>query len=198
MTHGHGHGAGPLTPVEEHLAQILGTVSPLAPTRLALADVHGLVLAEDVSAVAALPSFDNSGMDGYAVRVEDVAAATEENPVTLPVTGEIAAGDTGAYALAPGTSIRIMTGAMLPHGTEAVVPVELTDAGTARVTIYGRAGAGHALRLAGLQGRNRAVEADRLRPRVARRRARLPGAAARTRHAGHRCERGDVALLLPA
>jgi Molybdopterin biosynthesis enzyme len=51
------------------------------------------VLAEDVSAVSALPSFDNSGMDGYAVRVEDVAAATEEKPVTLPVTAEVAAGD---------------------------------------------------------------------------------------------------------
>ena len=64
-------------------------------------------------------------MDGYAVRVEDVAAATAENPVVLPVVAEVAAGDTGAYALPPDTAIRIMTGAMLPHGTEAVVPVEL-------------------------------------------------------------------------
>ncbi|MGH3125699.1 MAG: molybdopterin molybdotransferase MoeA, partial [Streptosporangiaceae bacterium] len=63
-------------------------------------------------------------------RVDDVAAATQENPVTLPVVAEVAAGDTGAYALQPGTSIRIMTGAMLPHGTEAVVPVEWTDGGT--------------------------------------------------------------------
>ena len=100
--HGHGHGDGALTPVEEHLAEILATISPLAPTELSLGDVHGLVLAEDVSTAGPLPSFDNSGMDGYAVRVEDVAAATEENPVTLPVTAEIAAGDTGAYALQPG------------------------------------------------------------------------------------------------
>ena len=100
--HGHGHGDGPLTPVEEHLAEILATISPLAPTELSLGDVHGLVLAEDVSTAGPLPSFDNSAMDGYAVRVEDVAAATEENPVTLPVTAEIAAGDTGAYALQPG------------------------------------------------------------------------------------------------
>jgi molybdopterin molybdotransferase len=147
--HGHGHGHGPLTPVEEHLAQILATVSPLAPTRLSLGDVHGLVLAEDVSASSALPSFDNSGMDGYAVRVEDVAAATEEEPVTLPVTGEIAAGDTGAYALQPGTAIKIMTGAMLPHGAEAVVPVEWTDGGSARVSIRAGAEYGNAVRLAG-------------------------------------------------
>ena len=95
MTHGHGHGHGhggePLTPVEEHLAEILGTITPLTPTELGLGDVHGLVLAEDVSTVSPLPPFDNSGMDGYAVRVEDVTAATEEKPVTLPVTAEVAA-----------------------------------------------------------------------------------------------------------
>jgi molybdopterin molybdotransferase len=147
--HGHGHGGGALTPVEEHLAEILATVRPLAPTELSLGDVGGLVLAEDVSTAGPLPSFDNSGMDGYAVRVEDVAAATEENPVTLPVTAEIAAGDTGAYALQPGTAIKIMTGAMLPHGAEAVVPVEWTDGGSARVTIKAGADYGNAVRLAG-------------------------------------------------
>jgi molybdopterin molybdotransferase len=147
--HGHGHGGGALTPVEEHLAEILATVRPLAPTELSLGDVGGLVLAEDVSTAGPLPSFDNSGMDGYAVRVEDVAAATEENPVTLPVTAEIAAGDTGAYALQPGTAIKIMTGAMLPHGAEAVVPVEWTDGGSARVAIRAGADYGSAVRLAG-------------------------------------------------
>ena len=78
MTHGHGHGHGgePLTPVEDHLAEILGTITPLAPAEAGLGDVGGLVLAEDVSAASPLPSFDNSGMDGYAVRVADVAAAT--------------------------------------------------------------------------------------------------------------------------
>jgi len=138
-----------LVSVEAHLADILGTIVPLAPTELSVGDVHGLVLAEDVAAASPLPSFDNSAMDGYAVRVEDVAAATEENPVTLPVTAEVAAGDTGAYALQPGTSIKIMTGAMLPHGTEAIVPVEWTDGGRARVTIRARADYGHAVRLAG-------------------------------------------------
>jgi len=141
--------SGELTPVEEHLAEILATITPLTPTELGLDDIGGLVLAEDVSAVSALPSFDNSGMDGYAVRVEDVAAATEEKPVTLPVTAEVAAGDTGAYALQPGTAIKIMTGAMLPHGAEAVVPVEWTDGGSARVSIRAGAAYGNAVRLAG-------------------------------------------------
>ena len=141
--------SGELTPVEEHLAEILATITPLTPTELGLNDIGGLVLAEDVSAVSALPSFDNSGMDGYAVRVEDVAAATEEKPVTLPVTAEVAAGDTGAYALQPGTAIKIMTGAMLPHGAEAVVPVEWTDGGSARVSIRASAEYGNAIRLAG-------------------------------------------------
>ena len=146
MTHGHGRGHGhgdePLTSVEDHLAEILDTITPLAPAELGLGDAGGLVLAEDVSAASSLPSFDNSGMDGYAVRVEDIAAATEQDPVTLPVAAEVAAGDTGAYALQPGTSIKIRTGAMLPHGTEAIVPVEWTDGGRARVRIRAWAGPG--------------------------------------------------------
>jgi molybdopterin molybdotransferase len=141
--------SGELTPVDQHLAEILATITPLPPTELGLNDIGGLVLAEDVSAASALPSFDNSGMDGYAVRVEDVTAATEEKPVTLPVTAEVAAGDTGAYALQPGTAIKIMTGAMLPHGAEAVVPVEWTDGGSARVSIRASAEYGNAIRLAG-------------------------------------------------
>jgi molybdopterin molybdotransferase len=151
VTHGHGHGHGDeaLTSIEDHLAEILGTITPLAPAELGLGDAGGLVLAEDVSAATPLPSFDNSGMDGYAVRVEDIAAATGEDPVTLPVTAEVAAGDTGAYALQPGTAVKIMTGAMMPHGAEAVVPVEWTDGGHARVRIRAGAEYGHAVRLAG-------------------------------------------------
>ena len=138
-----------LTSVEAHLADILRTILPLAPTELSLTDAHGLVLAEDVAASTALPSFDNSAMDGYAVRVSDVASASDDSPVTLPVVGEVAAGDTGAYSLPGGTAIRIMTGAMLPYGTEAVVPVEWTDGGAARVTIRAQAEPGNAMRLAG-------------------------------------------------
>jgi molybdopterin molybdotransferase len=153
--------------VETHLADILGTVRPLPPTELSLTDAHGLVLAEDVAASTDLPSFDNSAMDGYAVRLEDVADAGEDYPVTLPVVGEVAAGDTGAYALQPGTAIRIMTGAMVPHGTEAVIPVEWTDGGTARVTVRIRPEPGNAIRLAGGDARAGEVlvgAGTRLRP----------------------------------
>ena len=158
---------GSLTSVEEHLADILATIRPLVATELSLGDAHGLVLAEDVAAASPLPSFDNSAMDGYAVRVEDVAAASEENPVTLPVVAEVAAGDTGAYALTPGTSIRIMTGAMLPHGTEAVVPVEWTDGGRARVAIRAKVDFGASVRLAGgdaKAGEVLVTKGTRLRP----------------------------------
>jgi len=138
-----------LISVEAHLADILSTIRPLAPIEVGLTDAHGLVLAQDVATSGPLPSFDNSAMDGYAVRVSDVASASDDSPVTLPVVGEVAAGDTGAYSLPGGTAIRIMTGAMLPYGTEAVVPVEWTDGGAARVTIRVKAEPGNAMRLAG-------------------------------------------------
>jgi len=156
-----------LTSVEEHLAGILATIRPLVPTELGINDAYGLVLAEDVAAASPLPSFDNSAMDGYAVRAADVAAASREHPVTLPVVAEVAAGDTGAYALQPGTSIRIMTGAMLPHGTEAVVPVEWTDGGQSRVAIRAPADFGHSVRLAGgdaKAGEVLVTKGTRLRP----------------------------------
>jgi molybdopterin molybdotransferase len=156
-----------LISVEAHLADILATIRPLAPIEVGLTDALGLVLAEDVAASHPLPSFDNSAMDGYAVRVSDVAPASDDNPVTLPVVGEVAAGDTGAYSLPEGTAIRIMTGAMLPYGTEAVVPVEWTDGGAARVTIRAKAEHGNAMRLAGGDARAGEVlisEGTRLRP----------------------------------
>jgi molybdopterin molybdotransferase len=166
-THTHLVEGESLTSVEEHLAGILATIRPLVPTELGINDAYGLVLAEDVAAASPLPSFDNSAMDGYAVRVADVAAASRENPVTLPVVAEVAAGDTGAYALQPGTSIRIMTGAMLPHGTEAVVPVEWTDGGQSRVAIRAPADFGHSVRLAGgdaKAGEVLVTKGTRLRP----------------------------------
>jgi len=138
-----------LTSVEAHLAEILAGIRPLPPTELSLPEAEGLVLAQDVTATQPLPSFDNSAMDGYAVLAQDVAAASEQAPVTLPVVAEIAAGDTGAYAINPGTAIRIMTGAMLPRGAELVIPVEWTDAGTSRVSIHTKASPGHAVRRAG-------------------------------------------------
>ena len=156
MTHAHQHGgtarghdpAG-LVPVDEHLADVTGMIRPLAPVKLALAEAEGCVLAADVTAGYPLPSFDNSAMDGYAVRAADVAGATERSPVTLPVTGQVTAGDTGAYELVRGASVRVMTGAQLPAGADAVVPVEWTDDGDTKVAIRQAARSGHAVRLAG-------------------------------------------------
>ncbi|MGH8888291.1 MAG: molybdotransferase-like divisome protein Glp [Acidothermaceae bacterium] len=121
--------------VDEHLAAVLGQLSPLPDLEVTLLDAHGCVLAEDVVAPRSLPWFDNSSMDGYAVRFDDVATATEENPVVLPVIGDIAAGSGGAYAVNDGLTARIMTGAPIPAGADAVVPVEWTDGGIARVQI---------------------------------------------------------------
>ena len=135
--------------VEEYQAAILAAITPLAPVSLELAAAEGCVLAEDVKAAVALPSFDNSSMDGYAVRAADVAGAAEDSPAIFRVTGEIAAGDIGTHRLAPGTAMRIMTGARLPAGADAVVPVEWTDDGDAQVAIYRPAEHGNAVRYAG-------------------------------------------------
>ncbi|WP_311765169.1 molybdopterin molybdotransferase MoeA [Streptomyces zingiberis] len=116
--------------VDEHLADILRQVSPLEPLELQLLDAQGCVLTEDVTAAVALPPFDNSSMDGYAVRAEDVEGASAESPRTLTVIGDIAAGSGGLPTVGPGTAARIMTGAPLPPGADAVVPVEWTDGGT--------------------------------------------------------------------
>ena len=135
--------------VEEHLADVLALVSPLPPLDLQLLDAHGRTLLEDVVAPHDLPGFDNSAMDGYAVRLTDVAAAGEDTPVTMPVTGDIAAGSRSAYALGPGFTARIMTGAPMPRHADAVVPVEWTDGGVARVEIRRAPSLGEHIRRAG-------------------------------------------------
>ena len=135
--------------VDAYLAEILAAIRPLAPRELSLEDADGGVLAEDITAQWPLPPFDNSGMDGYAVRAADTAAATADAPVTLPVAGEVAAGDTREHQLAPGSCLRIMTGALLPAGADAVVPVELTDGGTTQVAIGAAVTAGDSVRRAG-------------------------------------------------
>jgi molybdopterin molybdotransferase len=135
--------------VDSYLAEVLAAIRPLPPRELGLEDADGAVLAGDVTAAWPLPPFDNSAMDGYAVRAADVAAAAPERPVTLPVRGEVAAGDTARHDVAPGTCMRIMTGALLPPGADAVVPVEWTDAGTGQVVISHAAEPGNAIRRAG-------------------------------------------------
>jgi molybdopterin molybdotransferase len=159
--------AGSLYSVEAYQAAILSVLAPLAPTSLELAAAEGCVLAEDVTAAVSLPPFDNSSMDGYAVHAADVAGAALDAPATLPVTGEIAAGDIGAHRLVPGTAIRIMTGARLPAGADAVVPVEWTDGGSARVEIHRPAEPGSAIRYVGgdaTEGETLLTAGTRLRP----------------------------------
>jgi molybdopterin molybdotransferase len=121
--------------VEQHLNRILGTVRRLPGIDIGLLDAHGCVLAADVASDVDLPGFPNSAMDGYVVRAADVAGASEDTPAHLPVVGDIAAGNTKALSLAPGQSMRIMTGAPVPRGADAVVMVELTDGGLAKVAI---------------------------------------------------------------
>lgn len=116
---------------------------------VALADAQGLVLADDVVASLALPVFDNSAMDGYAVRAEDVAGATPEHPVVLEVAEDIPAGRVDELTLQPNTAHRIMTGAPMPAGATAVVPVEDTDGGVEAVTIRAPRPAGAHIRRAG-------------------------------------------------
>ncbi|WP_330349335.1 molybdotransferase-like divisome protein Glp [Streptomyces sp. NBC_00582] len=116
--------------VDEHLEDILATVRPLEPIELQLPDAQGCVLVDDVTVAVSLPPFDNSSMDGYAVRVADVAGASEEFPAALEVVGDVAAGQAADLLyVGPGQAARIMTGAPLPHGAETVVPVEWTDGG---------------------------------------------------------------------
>ncbi|WP_127792727.1 gephyrin-like molybdotransferase Glp [Agromyces sp. LHK192] len=114
--------------VEVHLAAILDLVEPLPVERVPLAAALGRVLATDVIAVQSVPRFDNTGMDGYAVRSADLAGADEANPVSLHVVGEVAAGSAEDPALAAGQAVRIMTGAALPSDADTIVPVEHTAA----------------------------------------------------------------------
>src|SRR5688500_3396067 len=101
-----------LVSVEEHLTRVLDDLAPLTAAEGPLMDALGLSLADDVTSGLSLPRFDNSAMDGYAVRVDDLASV----PVSLPVVGEIGAGQAGVEVLAPGTVAKIMTGAPLPEG----------------------------------------------------------------------------------
>ncbi len=115
--------------VAEHLAAVLAVATPLAPELASLDAARGLVLAEDIRSATATPPFDNSAMDGYAVRRDDLLDASEDNPVTLQVIADLAAGTSENPALEPGQAARIMTGAPLPDGADAVVPIEDTDRG---------------------------------------------------------------------
>lgn len=138
-----------LLSVDALCGRILSTVRPLPPIRQPLLDALGSTAAEDLHSPIALPSFDNSAMDGYAVVAADVAGAGPETPVELPVVGEIGAGQARLLALSPGTAAKIMTGAAVPAGCDAVVPYEWTNRGVARVRIESAPAVGQHIRRAG-------------------------------------------------
>ncbi|WP_028934414.1 gephyrin-like molybdotransferase Glp [Pseudonocardia spinosispora] len=138
-----------LRTVEEHRAVVAALLSPTEAQDRPLADALGLVLAEDLVTTIPLPPFDNSAMDGYAVRAADIAGASPERPVRLPVAEDIPAGRTDSPPLQPGTAHRIMTGAAMPPGADTVVKVEDTDGGTETVRIDAAPSAGNHLRRRG-------------------------------------------------
>ncbi len=141
-------GSAPIT-VEEHLAQVLATVGPLEPVRLPLDEVRDLVLVEDQVAPLSLPRFTNSAMDGYAVRAADLGSPSEAAPVELRVAGEVGAGQATTRVVPSGEVVKIMTGAPVPDGADAVVPYEWTDRGATTVRITRAPAVGAHLRRAG-------------------------------------------------
>jgi len=143
------HPTVPPRTVEEHLEAVLSVLEPLPPLELPLLDAVGLTSAADVVAEVPLPGFDNSSMDGYAVHQRDVAEATAERPSHLPVVGDVAAGQSPSGPLAPGTAVRVMTGAPVPPGTSAVVPFEWTEERGHEVVVSQAPEPGQHVRLAG-------------------------------------------------
>ena len=124
--------------VEEHAARARESLAPLldrATETLPLDAAAGRVTADAVASPVDLPLFTNSQMDGYAVRASDVASARASTPVRLPVSQNLPAGPIIVESLVPGTAARIMTGAPVPPGADAVIPVEDTDAGLDQVAI---------------------------------------------------------------
>lgn len=122
--------------IEECLAKLLEKVETQQNTKMvSLAECDGLILAGDVTAAMMVPPFPKSAMDGYAVRAVDVAGATKETPITLQVTGELLAGDYQEIPYVKNTAVRVMTGAYVPNGFDAVIRQEDTDYGEQNVEI---------------------------------------------------------------
>jgi molybdopterin molybdotransferase len=140
-----------LIPLADAQAHVLERVAPLEPRQTWTVAAVGCVLAETVRSPEDVPPFANTAMDGYAVRAADVAGASSDSPVQLPVVAEVAAGHPAARALEAGEAMRIFTGAPMPDGADAVVMVERTrrlDDGD-RVAIEAEVAAGDAVRAAG-------------------------------------------------
>lgn len=135
--------------VAEHLEAVLAAIRPVDAVTLPLLRAHGLVLAADVASPIDLPRFANSAMDGYAVRAADIVGADAEAPQLVPVEGDIPAGDGARHTLTARSAWRIMTGAPLPEGADAVVKVEDTDGHPREVLIKAAVEPGTNVRAAG-------------------------------------------------
>ncbi|MBU1355746.1 MAG: molybdopterin molybdotransferase MoeA [Candidatus Edwardsbacteria bacterium] len=115
--------------------KILEGIKPLPPEKCRLEDFLGRILVQDVAASFDIPQKDNSAMDGFAIIAADVANASQDDPVTLQVIEDVPAGKVATKSLKPGQAIRIMTGAQIPEGADAVVPVELTSKGIQNIEV---------------------------------------------------------------
>ncbi|MGH8962896.1 MAG: molybdotransferase-like divisome protein Glp [Jatrophihabitantaceae bacterium] len=135
--------------VDEQLAMVLEGIGSIDPIELTLLDAQGLLLAESVISTVQLPGFDNAGTDGYAVRAVDTRDATADDPAVLPVVGDVAPGAKSRAGMGPGLAMRIMTGAPMPAGADAVVELEGTDRGVARVEIRRAVSSGECVRRMG-------------------------------------------------
>jgi len=132
--HDHDSGEG-LVPVEEARERILSQIKPLLPLELPLQEAEGCVLADDVVAPTDIPDFASSAMDGFAVRSNDVAGATPDAPAVLRIVGRALIGRPPEDTVGGGEAIRIATGAPIPAGADAIVPIENCelDADTIRI-----------------------------------------------------------------
>ena len=135
--------------VEEALKKILPHIQPLGTEKVSLLDALGRVIAEDIYAKRDIPPLDNSGMDGYAVRSADIAKATRDHPIRLEVVEDLPAGFISKKVLQKGQAIRIMTGAPIPRGSDAVIPVEETAKEGNEAVIFKAAVPGDCIRKAG-------------------------------------------------
>ena len=142
-------------------ARVLGALKTVASEEIALAEVAGRVLAEEVRSEVALPPWDNSAMDGYAVRADDVRGAEPDHPVALRVIGTVAAGQRSAVGVQPGEAMRIMTGAPLPAGADCVIRIEDTDRGSSAVRITSARDVGRNIRPRGEDVAGGSIVAER-------------------------------------
>ncbi|HXX35542.1 MAG TPA: gephyrin-like molybdotransferase Glp [Thermodesulfobacteriota bacterium] len=138
-----------MIPVDEALDKILSHVQPLGFEKVSLLDALGRVIAEDIFAKRNIPPLDNSAMDGYALRSEDVRQASEDNPIRLVVIEDLPAGFVSSKTVERGKAVRIMTGAPIPKGADTVVPVEVTKKEDGFVLIFKATGSGENIRESG-------------------------------------------------